>query len=83
MLLKSTTTSIMSADFRDRDLHLDVNSNSLPQDGPIEPKHVGNKNNLVYIYIYSVFYVGFQLYRHTDYYVEGKDKKTQYTSIWQ
>ena len=39
---------------------MDVNSKNLPADGPIEPKHVGNKNKLVYIYIYGVFYVGFQ-----------------------
>jgi hypothetical protein len=51
----------MSADLgRGKDLHLDVNSNNLPEDGPIEPKHVGNKNKFVYIYIYGVFYVGFQ-----------------------
>jgi len=54
---------------------LDVNSNNLPEDGPIEPKHIGNKNKLVYIYIYGVFYVGFQLYRHIDYHVEGNDKE--------
>ena len=61
MLLKFTSTCIMSADLgRGKDLHLDVNSNNLPEDGPIEPKHVGNKNKFVYIYIYGVFYVGFQ-----------------------
>jgi hypothetical protein len=64
MLLKFTSTCIMSADLgRGRDIHLDINS----ADGPIEPTHVGNKNKLVYIYIYGVFYVGFQLYRHSDY----------------
>jgi hypothetical protein len=43
MLLKFTSTCIMSADLgRVRDLHLNVNSNNLPEDGPIEPKHVGN-----------------------------------------
>jgi len=54
---------------------LDVNCNNLPEDGPIKPKRVGNKNKLLFIYIYGVFYVGFQLYRHIGYYVEGNDKK--------
>jgi hypothetical protein len=58
----------MSADLgRGRDLHLDVNSNNLPADGSIEPKYVGDKNKLVYIYIYGVFCVGVQLYRHIGY----------------
>lgn len=46
MLLKFTSTCIMSADLgRGGDLHLDINSNNLPEDSPIEPKHIGNKKN--------------------------------------
>jgi hypothetical protein len=48
MLLKCTSTCTMPADLgRGRDLHLDVhvNSNKIPEDGPIEPKHIGYKTN--------------------------------------
>ena len=51
---------LISADLgREGNLLLDVNYNNLPEDGPTGPKYVGNKNKLVYIYIYGVFYVAF------------------------